>query len=67
VATIPHTTSPRDSRFEVVLPVRFLQTGAFNLQGTMAVPLAKFLRKLGSLNAEQMNQIDAALKRWLGL
>lgn len=29
IAVIPHTTSPRHSRFEVTVKVRFLQPGVF--------------------------------------
>jgi len=34
---------------------------------TLAVPAAKFLRKLGTLEAAQLQQVDAGLKCWLGL
>jgi hypothetical protein len=47
--------------------VPWLQPGAFNLQGMLAVPAAKFLRKLGALDAKQMQEIASALKRWLGI
>jgi hypothetical protein len=33
----------------------------------LAVPAAKFIRKLATLDANQMLQIEAALKKWLGL
>jgi hypothetical protein len=41
-------------RGEVWLAVRFLETGAFNVQGMLAVPVAKFLRRLGTLPPAQM-------------
>ena len=64
---VPHTTQPRGAQFEVRLAVRFLETGAFNVQGMLAVPAAKFLRRLGTLPPAQMGEIEAMMKRWLGL
>ena len=67
VCVIPRTASARGSQFEVGIKVPWLQAGAFNLQGMLAVPAAKFLRKLGALDAKQMPEIERALKRWLGI
>jgi hypothetical protein len=38
-----------------------------NVQGMLAVPSAKFLRRLGALPGSQMVQIEAMMKQWLGL
>ncbi len=67
VCVIPRTATPRGSQFEVNMQMPGLQPGAFNLQGMLAVLAAKFLRQLGSLDTNQMRQIEAALKRWLGM
>lgn len=67
VQVVPHTTQPRGAQFEVQLPVRFLEAGAFNVQGMLAVPSAKFLRRLGNLSPAQMAEVEAAIGRWLGL
>ena len=67
VQVIPHTTQKRGAQFEIELPVRFLQRGVFNVQGIVAVPSAKFLRCLGDLSPSQMQEIEAVVKRWLGL
>jgi mRNA interferase MazF len=67
VCVIPRTTTPRGTQFEVNMQVPGLQPGAFNLQGMLAVPTAKFLRRLAKLDANQMRQIEVALKRWLAL
>ncbi|HEY9421477.1 MAG TPA: type II toxin-antitoxin system PemK/MazF family toxin, partial [Thermoanaerobaculia bacterium] len=56
VTLVPHTTSLRDSRFEVSLSVRFLQPGGFDAQGLVTVPNAKLLRALGRLSADQLSQ-----------
>ena len=67
VGVVPLTATPRDSQFEVAVKVGWLQPGAFNVHGLLAVPAAKFLRKLGTLEAAQLQQVEAGLKRWLGL
>jgi mRNA interferase MazF len=38
VTLIPHTTTLRQSRFEVAVSVRFLRPGAFDAQGIVTVP-----------------------------
>ncbi len=67
IEVIPHTTQRRTSQFEVSLELRFLEPGAFNVQGMLAVPTAKFLRRLGALSDQEMTAIEAGIKRWLGL
>lgn len=66
VTLIPHTTSPRSSRFEVQVNARFLRQGVFDLQNIITIPHAKLLRKLGSLTLEQMVEIEKVLLFWLG-
>ena len=67
VGVIPHTTTPRDTQFEVRLDLRWLQPGAFNIQGLLVVPHAKFIRKLGTLNKEEFEEIEAVVRKWLVL
>ena len=67
VAIVPHTTSPRGSRFEVPVSVRGLQNGVFDVQNLQAVSLAKCLRKLSNLEASQLPTIEAAIRNWLAL
>ena len=64
---VPHTTSPRNSRFEVALNVGFLKTGVFDAQNLVTIPHAKLVRKLGALTEEQMIDIEDAVCHWLGL
>lgn len=64
---IPHTTSPRGSRFEVQVKVKFLREGVFDVQNIITIPHAKLIRKLGSLTPEQMVKVEEALLFWLGL
>ncbi|HYX17220.1 MAG TPA: type II toxin-antitoxin system PemK/MazF family toxin [Nostoc sp.] len=63
---IPHTTSPRGSRFEVQIKVKFLRKGAFDVQNVITIPHTKLLRKLGSLTSEQMVEVEKVLLFWLG-
>ena len=66
VTLVPHTTSTRGSRFEVAIIVRFLKEGAFDCQNPVTVPIVKLQRCLGSLAPEELAQVEAGLKSWLG-
>ena len=63
---IPHTTSSRGSRFEVNLDVRFLRSGAFDVQNIITIPHAKLIHKLGSLMPEQLVEVEEIILFWLG-
>lgn len=67
VTVISHTTSIRGTRFEVSLKIRFLKQGAFDAQNITSISHAKFVRKLGSVTAEQMQQVEDTIKFWLDL
>jgi mRNA interferase MazF len=67
VATVPHTTSEHPTQYSLALNAPGLKEGSFNLQGLAPVPRSKFMRKITTLNAGQMAQLDAAIKRWLAL
>ena len=64
---VPHTTSPRGSRFEVNIKVRFLKAGVFDAQNLITIPHAKLLRRLGKLSSEQLIEVEKSLLFWLGL
>ena len=64
---VPHTTSARGSRFEVSVQVGFLRAGVFDVQSLVTIPHAKLVRKLGSLTADQLSAVEAALRRWLAV
>lgn len=63
---VPHTTSTRDSRFEIRTNVRFLKPGAFDAQNIITIPSVKLIRRLGTLPDDQMAQVEDAVKLWLG-
>jgi len=64
---VPHTTSLRNSRFEVKLKVRFLREGGFDAQNLVTIPHAKLIRKLGTLPGFQLIEIEERVRFWLGL
>ena len=64
---IPHTTSPRGSRFEVNIQVKFLRPEMFDIQSIVTIPHAKLIRKLGILSPEQLKAVEDRVRMWLGL
>jgi len=67
VTVLAHTTSPRGSRFEVDVKVRFLRAGVFDAQNLVTIPEAKLIRKLGTLSPKQLSDVEDAVRSWLGL
>ena len=67
VTFVPHTTTVRSTAYEVPIRVSFLKPGAFDVQGLVSVPFAKLERRLGRLSPDQLRQVEAALRTWLGL
>ena len=61
VTVVAHITSARDSRFEIPVGTRFLDTGVFDAQSLVTVSEAKFLRKLGNLQPEQLSVVEDAV------
>jgi mRNA interferase MazF len=66
ITVVPHTTSLRDSSFEVAVRVPFFKPGAFLVQGVTTFPTVKALQRLGSLQSEAFDKVFRALLRWLG-
>jgi mRNA interferase MazF len=67
ITIVQHTTKIIGSEFEIHLPIRWLEKGAFNIQSVMAAVPPQFIRKLGILTHEQLLEIENALRRWQGL
>jgi len=67
VTVIPHTTSVRKSRFEVVVPARFLRPGAFDAQGIVTVPTVRLMNHIGTLTTEQLGSVERGVCKWLGI
>lgn len=67
VTLVPHTTSPRASRFEVAVGVPFLRAGAFDVQNLITIPHAKLVRVLGRLSGAQLGAVERLVCAWLGI
>jgi mRNA interferase MazF len=68
IAYVPATTSVSNTRFEVAVNARFLKReSVFDGQQIGTWPSVKLIRKLGELAANTLEQIEAAVKEWLGL
>ena len=67
ITIVPHTTKIVGSEFEIQVPVRWLEKGAFNIQSVMPAVPPQFIRKLGQLMPEQLQEIENALRHWEGL
>jgi mRNA interferase MazF len=48
ITVVLHTTSPRGSDFDVNLSVLGLRPGAFNVQGLLAIPPPRFIRRIAT-------------------
>jgi len=67
VTVVPHTTTLRQSRFEVAASPRFLKPGAFDAQGIVTVPTVRLMNRLGTLTTEQMRAVEKGVCSWLGI
>ncbi len=67
VTLVLHTTSLRGNEWEISIPKPFLKPGAFHCQQVQTVSAAKLMRRLGQLTASEMADVDALLRRRLGL
>ena len=67
VTLVPHTTSPRQSRFEATVSAPFLRAGVFDAQNLVTIPHAKLIRLLGTLGSAQFAVVERAVRLWLGL
>lgn len=65
ITVIPHTTTLRDSPFEIQVPLPLLKPGAFLAQSPATVPTPRAERRLGRMTEAQVRQIEDALLQWL--
>jgi mRNA interferase MazF len=65
VTIVPHTTSARNSRFEIALSVAVLRAGVFDTQNLITIPHAKLVRRLGRLSAGQLETLEQGIRQWL--
>ena len=67
VTLVPHTASPRSSRFAVPLALPFPRPGVFDAQSLVTVPAVKLLRRPGTLSGQHVASVEAAVAAWLAL
>ena len=68
VTYVPRTTSEREgSRFDVPHKARGMKDGAFAVQLVGSIQKAKYMRRIGQVDATILHRVEAALKLWLGL
>jgi len=67
VTVLLHTTSLRNSRWELNIPKPFLKPGAFHLQQLQTISTVKLERRLGVLTADEMDRVRNALRNRLGI
>lgn len=67
VTVVPHTTTLRQSRFEIAASSKFLRAGAFDAQGIVTVPTVRLMNRLGVLTAEQLRAVEKGVCLWLGI
>lgn len=67
VSFVPRTTSVwGNGRFDVPHKARGMKDGAFAVQLVGSLPKVKLIRKLGTVSDEMLEEVEVALKRWLG-
>ncbi len=64
---VPHTTSIRNNRWELVIPKQFLKPGAFHLQQIQHVPVIRLERRLGNLTPDEFRTVKTTLTSLLKL
>lgn len=67
VTVVGRTTSPRGSRFEVNVPVKYSDPGVFDAQNIFTVDKVKCEQKLTALTPDQLSLVEHAVMLWLGL
>ncbi len=67
ITVLPHTTSVRNSRFEVEVKIAFLRPGVFDVQNILTIPKVKFIRRIGVLSDLQLDSVENVVRSWLGL
>jgi len=67
ISYVTRTTSLRGGRFEVPHQAPLFKPGAFDAQNLGTVPTVKLLKRLGRVSEQTLDQVEAAVSRWLGL
>jgi len=67
VSYVARTTQTRGGRFEIGHQAPNFLPGVFDAQNIGTIPVAKLMRRLGSLPAEKFSEVEDAVRSWLGL
>ena len=67
ITYVPRTTSPRDTRFEVVHEARGFDSGAFDAQSIGTMPAVKLMRRIATLDAMTLARVEGSVRSWLAL
>ena len=67
VTYVPRTTSLRGGRFEVAHKAPRFLPGAFDAQNLNTVPTVKLLNFMARIDAQTLEQVEAAVSTWLAL
>ncbi|MCW1925371.1 type II toxin-antitoxin system PemK/MazF family toxin [Luteolibacter arcticus] len=67
VTYVIRTTSVRGTAYEVPHTARGMKPGAFDVQGLGTTDFRRFMRPLGSVDAETMKRIEERVRAWLCL
>ena len=67
VTYVPRTLTLRGTRFEVSHQMKGLEAGAFDAQGIGSIPTVKLQRRIGTVEASVVQQVEAAVRLWLAL
>ena len=68
ITYVPRTTSVWDEgRFDVPPSARGMKQGAFAVQLIGSIPRAKYMRRIGTVSADVLEEVETALKLWLGM
>jgi mRNA interferase MazF len=66
VTVVFHITALRGSQFEIKVQVPILKDRAFVTQSIATYPTVRAIRKLGALNATQLEEVETGVFKWLG-
>jgi mRNA-degrading endonuclease toxin of MazEF toxin-antitoxin module len=67
VTYVIRTTTIRGTAYEVPHTARGMKPGAFDTQGLGTTDFSRFIRRLGSVEAETLHIIEEHVRAWLGL
>ena len=67
ITYVPRTTSLRQTRFEVEHEARGFDPGAFDAQSIGSMPPARFIRRIGVVDANTLTRVEDAVRAWLAL